>query len=72
MTRRKKTRSLADRVNLKTGRKSDFKSLRQREAEKGDPAPLTRFALKKRKQRQQQAARKQARLQAAETKVTPS
>ena len=65
MTRRKKTRSLADKVQLRTGRRKDFKKWRHE-----NPDQVTssaRFTQKKRQQRKLQAARKLARQQVGET-----
>ncbi|MCG6657881.1 hypothetical protein HOP52_08945 [Halomonas campisalis] len=59
MTRRKKTRSLADKVTIRTGRRKDYKQWRHE-----NPDQVTssrRFTQKKRQQRKLQAARKQAR-----------
>ncbi|PMR73477.1 hypothetical protein [Billgrantia endophytica] len=59
MTRRKKTRSLADKVTIRTGKRKDFKKWRHE-----NPDQVTssrRFTQKKRQQRKLQAARKQAR-----------
>jgi len=59
MTRRKKTRSLADKVQIRTGKRKDFKKWRHE-----NPAQVTsttRFTQKKRQQRKLQAARKMAR-----------
>ena len=63
MTRRKKTRSLADKVSLRTGKRKDFKKWRHE-----NPDQVTssrRFIDKKRQQRKLQAARKLARQQQA-------
>lgn len=59
MTRRKKTRSLADKVTIRTGRRKDYKQWRHE-----NPDEITssrRFTEKKRQQRKLQAARKLAR-----------
>lgn len=56
MTRRKKTRSLADKVSLRTGRRKDYKQWRH--ANPDQAGPSKRFAVKKHKQRQQQAKRR--------------
>jgi len=59
MTRRKKTRSLADKVTIRTGKRKDFKKWRHE-----NPDLVTssrRFTQKKRQQRKLQAARKLAR-----------
>ncbi|MDZ7853315.1 MAG: hypothetical protein U5L98_11895 [Halomonas sp.] len=59
MTRQKKTRSLADKVQIRTGKRKDFKKWRH---ENPDQVTSTsRFSQKKRQQRKLQAARKQAR-----------
>ncbi|APX93567.1 hypothetical protein [Halomonas salipaludis] len=63
MTRRKKTRSLADKVTLRTGKRKDFKKWRHE-----NPDQVTssrRFTEKKRQQRKLQAVRKLARQQQA-------
>lgn len=63
MTRRKKTRSLADKVQIRTGRRKDYKQWRHE-----NPDQVTssqRFAQKKRQQRKLQAARKLARQESA-------
>ena len=59
MTRRKKTRSLADKVTLRTGRRKDYKKWRHDTPDQ--VAPLRRFVAKKQQQRKLQAARKMAR-----------
>jgi hypothetical protein len=59
MTRRKKTRSLADKVTIRTGKRKDYKKWRHE-----NPDQVTssrRFTQKKRQQRKLQAARKLAR-----------
>jgi len=64
MTRRKKTRSLADKVTLRTGRRKDYRKWRHE-----NPDQVTssrRFTQKKRQQRKLQAARKLARQQAGQ------
>lgn len=61
MTRRKKTRSLADKVTLRTGRRKDYRQWRHE-----NPDQVTssrRFTQKKRQQRKLQAARRLARQQ---------
>lgn len=70
MTRRKKTRSLADKVNIRTGKRKDYKKWRHE-----NPDQVTssqRFTQKKRQQRKLQAARKLARQeQAASIAIHP-
>ncbi|WP_444678037.1 hypothetical protein [Halomonas sp. E19] len=70
MTRRKKTRSLADKVTIRTGKRKDYKKWRHE-----NPDQVTssqRFSQKKRQQRKLQAARKQARQeQAASIAIHP-
>jgi hypothetical protein len=61
MTRRKKTRSLADKVQIRTGKRKDFKKWRHENPDQ--VTSTTRFTQKKRQQRKLQAARKQARQQ---------
>ncbi|OHV11822.1 hypothetical protein [Kushneria phosphatilytica] len=59
MTRRKKTRSLADKVTIRTGRRKDYRKWRH-----DNPDAVRsgeRFARKKQQQRKTQAARKQER-----------
>lgn len=63
MTRRKKTRSLADKVNIRTGRRKDYRQWRQENP--GEVASSRRFSEKKRKQRKLQAARRLERQQTA-------
>jgi hypothetical protein len=61
MTRKKKTRSLADKVTIRTGRRKDFKKWRH-----DNPDQVTssrRFVTKKQQQRKLQAVRKLARQQ---------
>nr|WP_300314982.1 hypothetical protein [Halomonas sp.] len=63
MTRRKKTRSLADKVTIRTGRRKDYKQWRQE-----NPDQVTssrRFTQKKRQQRKIQAMRRLERQQSA-------
>jgi len=65
MTRRKKTRSLADKVTIRTGKRKDYKKWRHE-----NPDQVTssqRFTQKKRQQRKLQAARKQARQEQSPT-----
>lgn len=68
MTRRKKTRSLADKVMIRTGRRKDFKKWRSENPEATGPSK--RMLGKKAKQRKEQAARKQER-QRREAAVLP-
>ncbi|WP_136255418.1 hypothetical protein [Onishia niordana] len=65
MTRRKKTRSLADKVQLRTGRRKDYKQWRHNNPD--EVAPSRRFTAKKQDQRKQQAARKLERMQKAQS-----
>ncbi|TLF50606.1 hypothetical protein FEI13_09270 [Halomonas urmiana] len=62
MTRQKKTRSLADKVKIRTGKRKDFKKWRHENPDQVTSS--TRFSQKKRQQRKLQAARKQARQEA--------
>ncbi|WP_280549869.1 hypothetical protein [Halomonas sp. 11-S5] len=59
MTRQKKTRSLADKVQIRTGKRKDFKKWRHENPDQ--VTSTTRFTQKKRQQRKLQAARKMAR-----------
>lgn len=64
MTRKKKTRSLADKVTIKTGRRKDYKKWRH-----DNPDQVTssrRFVAKKQQQRKLQAVRKLARQQSGQ------
>src|SRR5690554_7976127 len=61
MTRRKKTRSLADKVQIRTGRRKDYKKWRHENPDQVTSS--TRYTQKKRQQRKIQAARKLARQQ---------
>ncbi|SFH79064.1 hypothetical protein [Modicisalibacter xianhensis] len=63
MTRKKKTRSLADKVTLRTGRRKDYRKWRHENPD--EVTSSRRFVQKKRQQRKSQAARKQARQQDA-------
>ena len=63
MTRKKKTRSLADKVTLRTGRRKDYRKWRHENPD--EVTSSRRFVQKKRQQRKAQAARKQARQQEA-------
>ena len=59
MTRRKKTRSMADRVMIRTGRRKDYKLWRHENPDQVKSSD--RYTRKKLKQRKAQAARKQER-----------
>ncbi|WP_456270144.1 hypothetical protein M1D97_07685 [Kushneria sp. AK178] len=59
MTRRKKTRSLADKVTIRTGKRKDYRRWRHDNPDEVTSTP--RFAAKKRDQRKSQAASKLAR-----------
>ena len=59
MTRRKKTRSLADKVNIRTGKRKDYKKWRHENPDQ--VVSSQRFTQKKRQQRKLQAARRLAR-----------
>lgn len=61
MTRRKKTRSLADKVTIRTGRRKDYRKWRHENPD--EVTSSRRFTQKKRQQRKLQAARKQERQQ---------
>ncbi|HDZ45983.1 hypothetical protein LCGC14_0053630 [marine sediment metagenome] len=61
MTRKKKTRSLADKVTIRTGRRKDYKKWRHDNPDQ--VAPSRRFVAKKQQQRKLQAVRKLARQQ---------
>ncbi|ALM52192.1 hypothetical protein [Halomonas huangheensis] len=63
MTRRKKSRSLADKVTIRTGRRKDYRQWRQENP--GEVASSQRFSQKKSQQRKLQAARRLERQQAA-------
>ena len=63
MTRRKKSRSMADRVMIRTGRRKDYKQWRHENPDQVKSSD--RYTRKKLKQRKVQAARKQARQQNA-------
>ncbi|ART61791.1 hypothetical protein [Kushneria marisflavi] len=56
MTRRKKTRSLADKVTIRTGKRKDYRRWRHDNPDQLQSTP--RFAAKKRDQRKSQAASK--------------
>ncbi|QOR38462.1 hypothetical protein HNO52_08030 [Billgrantia diversa] len=59
MTRRKKTRSLADKVTIRTGKRKDYKKWRHENPDQ--VVSSRRFTQKKRQQRKLQAERKLAR-----------
>ncbi|GAB2801293.1 hypothetical protein GCM10027040_31180 [Halomonas shantousis] len=61
MTRRKKTRSLADKVTIRTGRRKDYKKWRHENPD--EVTSSRRYVQKKRQQRKLQATRKLARQQ---------
>lgn len=65
MTRRKKTRSIASRVTIRTGRRKDYKQWRHDNPDQLQSSQ--RYTQKKKKQRKQQAARKLERQQSATT-----
>ncbi|WP_048308094.1 hypothetical protein [Halomonas sp. PR-M31] len=56
MTRRKKTRSLADKVSIRTGKRKDYRKWRRENPD--EITPSRRYVEKKRQQRKAQAARK--------------
>ncbi|WP_438767493.1 hypothetical protein [Kushneria sp. TE3] len=56
MTRQKKTRSLADKVTIRTGKRKDYRRWRHDNPDQLQSTP--RFAAKKRSQRKSQAASK--------------
>ncbi|MCK2182695.1 hypothetical protein [Halomonas getboli] len=59
MTRRKKSRSIADKVTIRTGRRKDYKKWRHENPD--EVTSSRRYTEKKRQQRKQQAERKLAR-----------
>ncbi|MCI0510352.1 hypothetical protein C8E00_101464 [Chromohalobacter marismortui] len=65
MTRRKKTRSIASKVTIRTGRRKDFRKWRHDNPDQVNSSP--RYVQKKRQQRKLQAARRLARQQQAPT-----
>jgi len=65
MTRRKKTRSLADKVTIRTGRRKDFKKWRHENPD--EVVSSRRYTQKKRQQRKLQAAKRLDRQQSAPT-----
>ncbi|MFG6178192.1 hypothetical protein ACGTN6_13175 [Halomonas sp. THAF12] len=64
MTRKKKTRSLADKVTIRTGRRKDYKQWRHENPD--EVTSSRRYTEKKRQQRKLQAERKQARQEAGQ------
>lgn len=64
MTRKKKTRSLADKVTIRTGRRKDYKKWRHDNPDL--VAPSKRFVAKKQQQRKLQAVKKLARQQSGQ------
>ena len=65
MTRRKKTRSLADKVQIRTGRRKDYKQWRHENPDQVTSS--TRYTQKQRQQRKLQAARRLARQEAGQS-----
>ncbi|WP_280561286.1 MULTISPECIES: hypothetical protein [unclassified Chromohalobacter] len=65
MTRSKKTRSIASKVTIRTGRRKDFRKWRHDNPDQVKSSP--RYVQKKRQQRKLQAARRLARQQQAPT-----
>ncbi|MDN6296760.1 MAG: hypothetical protein L0J54_01875 [Halomonas sp.] len=65
MTRHKKTRSLADKVKIRTGRRKDYKKWRHENPD--ETGPSRRFVSKKQQQRKQQAKKRLERQQNAPT-----
>lgn len=63
MTRVKKTRSLADKVTIRTGRRKDYRKWRHENPDQVTPSK--RYTDKKRQQRKLQAERKLARERSA-------
>ncbi|MBN8410873.1 MULTISPECIES: hypothetical protein [Halomonas] len=63
MTRRKKTRSLADKVTIRTGRRKDYKQWRHENPD--EVTSSRRFSAKKKQQRKNQAAKRLERMRAA-------
>ncbi|NVN55080.1 hypothetical protein FLM52_04615 [bacterium Scap17] len=63
MTRRKKSRSIADKVQIRTGRRKDFKKWRAENPDQVHSGP--RYVAKKKDQRKSQAAAKLERMNAA-------
>ncbi|SHL96943.1 hypothetical protein [Vreelandella subglaciescola] len=71
MTRHKKTRSLADKVKIRTGRRKDYKKWRHENPDEAGPS--RRFVSKKQQQRKQQAQKRLERQQNAPTiEIHPS
>lgn len=69
MTRQKKTRSLADKVTIRTGRRKDYR--RWRHDNPDEVHSSQRYVAKKRTQRKAQAARKLERQQSEGTAPLP-
>ncbi|WP_136248517.1 hypothetical protein [Halomonas borealis] len=65
MTRKKKTRSIADKVTIRTGRRKDYKQWRHENP--GEITSSRRYTSKKLQQRKLQAERKQARQESGQT-----
>ncbi|SDL70991.1 hypothetical protein SAMN05661010_02373 [Modicisalibacter muralis] len=65
MTRAKKTRSMADKVTIRTGRRKDYRKWRHENPDQ--VASSKRYTDKKRQQRKLQAERKLARERSAPT-----
>ncbi|CAM3430348.1 MULTISPECIES: hypothetical protein [Halomonadaceae] len=65
MTRKKKTRSLADKVTIRTGRRKDYKKWRHDNPDQ--VVSSVRFVAKKQQQRKLQAVKKLARQQSGQT-----
>lgn len=63
MTRVKKTRSMADKVTIRTGRRKDYRKWRHENPDQVTPSK--RYTDKKRQQRKLQAERKLARERSA-------
>lgn len=63
MTRHKKTRSLADKVKIRTGRRKDYKKWRHENPD--ETGSSRRFVSKKQQQRKQQAKKRLERQQNA-------
>lgn len=71
MTRHKKTRSLADKVKIRTGKRKDYKKWRHENPD--ETGPSRRFVSKKQQQRKLQAQKRLARQQNAPTiEIHPS
>ncbi|XKH61306.1 hypothetical protein LG290_06120 [Halomonas sediminis] len=65
MTRKKKTRSIADKVTIRTGRRKDYKKWRHDNPDQVTPS--RRLVAKKQQQRKLQAVRKQERQQSGQS-----